>query len=272
MFLQKLNPGLYRLAKTLRPILPHGVLAGLAQWYTRYAHEADFEVFEWMSTTPALVLDVGACRGQSALSILRRTKKMRVLSIEPNPAHRWSLMTIALLHPFRFRFRVLAAGEKSGRATLHIPGKRASGLSAQSSLDPAEFDKDYVQERLAEDGFDARDPSGFQHVNVLVLPLDELGLVPDMIKLDVEGFESQALSGLQKSLREQKPVLLIEVNNKERWLPQLQALGYVFYHYDPLKRVLETAINPGEKLNLFCINPSSTTPISRVLLQNLKNL
>ena len=159
MLPEKLKPGLYRLAKTLRPVLPYGVLANLGQWFTRYAHEPDFVIFERLSDTSALVLDVGACRGQSALSILRRTRKMRVISVEPNPKHRWSLLVICFLHPFRFRFRMHAAGDKPGQATLHIPGKRASGLSAQGSLDPAEFEKEYVKKRLAEDGFDATDTS-----------------------------------------------------------------------------------------------------------------
>lgn len=266
----KLKSGLYRLIKTLTPFLPAGILESLAQWYTRHAHEPDFEIFERMEGTKALVMDVGACRGQSALSILRRTKRMRVISFEPNPDHRWSLLTIALLHPFRFRFRMLAAGDSHGHATLHIPGKRASGLSAQSSLDPAEFSKKYVQERLAMDGFDATDLSGFRQVDVRIVPLDELNLAVDMIKLDVEGYESQALNGLRNVLCRRKPALLIEVNNMERWLPQLEELGYAFYHYDPVNGMLEPAAAPGEKLNLFCIHPASETRISRILLQNVK--
>jgi FkbM family methyltransferase len=260
-----------RLARFLRPVLPHGVLASLAQWLTRYPHEADFKVFDHLSNTRALVLDVGASRGQSALSVLRRTRHIRVVSFEPNQKHRWSLLTILLLHPIRFRFRLLAAGDMPGQATLYIPGKRASGLSAQSSLDPAEFEKEYVRERLARDGFDASDQSAFRRLDVPVLPLDELKLEADMIKLDVEGYEAQALKGLHHTLRKRYPVLLIEVNNKQRWLPVLEEIGYAFYHYDPVAGLLEPASQPGEKLNLFCIHPASATIVSRILLQNVKN-
>jgi FkbM family methyltransferase len=271
MLPEKLKPGIYRMARVLRPVLPYGILANLGQWFTRYAHEPDFEVFDGLSDTRALVLDVGASRGQSALSILRRTRRMRVVSVEPNPKHRWSLMLIGLLHPFRFRFRMLAAGDVAGHETLHVPGRRASGLSAQGSLDPAEFEKEYVRDRLAEDGFDASDKSGYRLVPVEVMPLDLLGLEPDLIKIDVEGFEYQALKGLQRTLSNRYPALLIEVNNKQRWLPFLTKLGYGFYHFNSVEKIFEVALTPGEKLNLFCLHTGSDSVISQILLRNLKN-
>ena len=270
MIPQKLKPAAYRLASALKPVLPYGILANLAQWLTAYTHEADFEIFECLADTRGLVLDVGACRGQSALSILRRARRLRVVSVEPNRKHRWSLLVIGLLHPSRFRFHLVAAGDERGSGILHVPGRRASGLSAQGSLDPAEFEKDYVQARLAESGFDARDKAGYRHMPVKIMPLDDLGLSPDMIKLDVEGFESQAIKGLQKTLRDGYPVLLIEVNNRERWLPQLTEMGYRFYHYDPDQKDLEPADYPGQKLNLFCLHPQSHTAISRKLQESIR--
>lgn len=251
--------------------MPYGVLGNLVQWILRYVHEPDFEVFEQLADTRALVIDVGASRGQSALSILRRTRRMRVFSIEPNPKHRWSLLVICLLHPFRFRFRLMAAGNVAGHATLYVPGKRASGLSAQGSLDPGEFEKDYVRQRLAKDGFDATDQSAYRRVKVKVKTLDSLGMAPDMIKIDVEGFEFQTLQGLRETLRDRRPALLIEVNNKERWLPYLAELGYGFYQFDPVSKTLASTSNPGRMLNLFCLHKNSETTISSVLLGNVKN-
>ena len=69
-------------------------------------------------------------------------------------------MFICLLHPVRYRFCLVAADDEVKRKLLHVPGRRASDLSAQGSLDPAEFDKDYVRERLAESGFDTADKAG----------------------------------------------------------------------------------------------------------------
>ena len=267
--LRRLKPGIYRLARKMRPVLPYGILANLGQWLSRYAHEPDFEVFDWLAETRALVLDVGASRGQSALSVLRRTGRMRVFSVEPNRKHRWSLLLILILHPLRYRFRLVGAGETPANMILHVPGRRASGLSAQGSLDPAEFRKGYVRERLAESGFDAEDETAYRHVKVRVLALDSLGLKPDLIKLDVEGFEQQALKGLENTLRRHLPAILIEINNIKRWLPFLKALGYTFYHYDEECKTLRNANDPPGVLNLFCLHRQSDSIINCVLLENV---
>jgi len=266
------KPGYYfqRLAKKIRPVLPYGVLANLFQWLTGETHEADFEVFRYLAEADGLVLDVGASRGQSALSILSRTSRLRVFSVEPNRKHRWSLLLIRLLHPFRFSFRLVAAGDESSQKILYVPGRRASGLSAQGSLDPAEFEKDYVHQRLAESGFDASDKGGYRLIPVSVVPLDSFDLAPDLIKLDVEGFEQQALKGLENTLRSHYPVLLIEINNPERWLPYLEKLGYGFYYYDEPGKSLKVCKDRSGVLNLFCLNSDSNSRITTILKGNVK--
>lgn len=255
----------YRVAKKVRPVLPYGILANLHQWLTGETHEADFEVFRCLAEVDGLVLDVGASRGQSALSILGRTSRLRVCSIEPNRKHRWSLLLIRLLHPKRFSFRLVAAGDESSQSTLYVPGRRASGLSAQGSLDPAEFEKDYVHQRLAEAGFDASDKSGYRLMSVSVVPLDNFNLAPDLIKLDVEGFEQQALNGLENTLCKHYPALLVEINNPERWLPRLEKLGYDFYIFDEKGQSLRICEDRTGVLNLFCLNRNNNSPISRIL-------
>jgi FkbM family methyltransferase len=254
----------------MRPVLPYGVLANLAQWFDRYAHEPDFKVFDWLREARGLVLDVGASRGQSALSVLRRTRRMRVFSIEPNRKHRWSLLLISLLHPLRFRFRMVAADDVMGRKTLYVPGRRASGLSAQGSLDPAEFEKDHVYQRLAGSGFDAANKAAFRRVSASVMPLDSLTLRPALIKLDVEGFEHQALFGMAKTLERYLPALLIEINNTERWIPYLHALGYGFYRYDEKTGSLRPFGASHKPLNIFCLHRENKDHVTRTLLENVK--
>jgi len=270
MLSKKLTPGAYRLARKMRPLLPYGILANLLQWISRDIHETDFEIFDWLADARGLVLDVGASRGQSAISVLRRTRRLRVFSLEPNRKHRWSLLLIRLLHPRRFSFRLVAAANDSSLKTLYVPGRRASGLSAQGSLDPAEFSKDYVQQRLAEAGFDAGDMTAYRRLRVPAVALDNFGLQPALVKLDVEGFEGEALKGLAGTLERHLPALMVEFNNPRRWVPFLEALGYDFYVYEQSARSLRPHAGHDPVLNLFCLNRNSTSPVSKILLEKVK--
>ena len=67
--------------------------------------------------------------------------------------------------------------------------------------------------------------------------VDALGLVPDVMKIDVEGYEFEVLRGAQGLLRSRKPVLCLELHLdllERRGIPpaelvaSLQSHGYHF--------------------------------------------
>lgn len=263
---------LNRLARKVAKVLPKGMAGNLVQWWTGYAHESDFRVFDWMKDMPGLVLDVGANRGHSALSVLTRTRKMQVCSIEPNPDHKYNLLLVRLLYPFRFSFHMLGAGDKKAELVLNIPGQKNSGLCAQGSVLRAEFDKPHIRQRLAEEGVDVDDEAAFRKVPVRIIVVDTLKLQPDLIKMDVEGFEAQALRGLDLTLQKYLPAILIEVNDPASWWPQVQGLGYRFYYFDEVQQALFECDIDKRPLNLFCLHDASKSPLSSTLLSRVKKI
>lgn len=58
-----------------------------------------------------------------------------------------------------------------------------------------------------------------------------------LVKIDVEGSESDVLHGAQKVLGEHRPVILCEVLSDEAGLKVMEALppGYLYYHIDENK-------------------------------------
>ncbi len=222
-------------------------------------------LFEAAADLPGLVVDVGAHRGQSAVSILRRTRRLRVLSFEPNRSLRPSLLLVKLLHPFRFRFQITAVGETDGTATLRVPGSKGSSLSPQAALNPAEFRKPAAAERLAAAGIDIEDPSAFRRMEVAVTALDGTGLRPDVVKIDAEGSEDDALRGMRRILGRHQPALLIEVNDTHVWEPRLRALGYALYRYVAVDGVLRPLERPEDVLNVVALHPASPSAVSRAL-------
>jgi hypothetical protein len=153
---------------------------------------------------------------------------------------------------------------------LYVPGCKGSGLSPHGSLDPSEFEKVYIRERLAESGFDTGNKAGFRQSKVRVVPLDCFGLSPDFVKLDVEGFEQQALAGLLKTLTSQHPALLIELNNPERWMQFLRESGYEFYYYDVIRDAFIGFDHHDGVLNLFCLHRDNNSDVNRVLWGNVE--
>jgi hypothetical protein len=61
--------------------------------------------------------------------------------------------------------------------------------------------------------------------------LDDLGLAPFFIKLDVQGYEYKALQGGEKTITTHEPVLLIESPN-DGLVAYLMELGFYLYAFD----------------------------------------
>lgn len=145
-----------------------------------------------------IYLDIGANVGQHALFMARRVS--RVLAFEPNPqvARRMgrnrdaNALRNLEIHP-------VALGLEDGEATL------GSGLPANSgsrslawSIDPSQDTRVVVRHagRYLEDK-----ALGVERV--------------DIIKLDVEGFEKNILTGMHSILLRDRPVILFELVGKE---------------------------------------------------------
>jgi len=75
-------------------------------------------------------------------------------------------------------------------------------MSSQAAMDPDELGKDYVRERRGDEG-------GSESVatrQVVIVPGDDLQLAPDIVKIDVEGWELQVLNGMYRTLQQHKPM------------------------------------------------------------------
>ena len=137
-----------------------------------------------------LVFDVGAHVGDRVASFHRLGA--RVVAVEPQPS---MVKTLRLLYgrSKSVAIEALAVGRESGRARMLINVDNPT----VSSISPA-----FVEAAHDAPGWEGQRWS--ETIDVAVITLDALIAkhgVPAFIKLDVEGFEAEALSGLSLTVR-----------------------------------------------------------------------
>jgi FkbM family methyltransferase len=154
-----------------------------------------------------LFLDVGANDGVSALSFRQIDKQRRydILSIEPSRLHEPSLARIKR-RDAGFDYRLVAAGDTTASLELFTPIYKSAPLhtAASLSLEQAQYTMaTYMPGHVARN-------VRYEQQTVQVIPLDDLNLAPGMIKIDAEGFDDKVLRGLNRTIDECRPYILIE--------------------------------------------------------------
>lgn len=187
----------------------------------RRPFEEDFLALRRLGLAPgSRCLDVGANRGQSIDAIRLCTDSPVIDAFEPN-----GLLAERLQRRFAgdptVTVRNVALGDEPGAFTLHVPSYRGYVFDGLASLDEEEA-RGWLRGRVL--GYDERQLR-VQAVRCEVVRLDDLGLEPAFVKLDVQGFEAHVLRGGAETLARHRPVLLVETP-----VPEVRAvldgLGY----------------------------------------------
>lgn len=156
-------------------LLKHGVLAGAEH---RWIFPPGLQ----------LVVDIGANRGQFALAARQWAPEARVVAFEPLPGPAATFAKV-FSRDDRVSLHQVAIGPKAEQRTMHVSKKDDSSsmlpISLQSTIFPG-----------TEEVATATVSSGPLHA---YLPIDELAGAA-MIKLDVQGFEYEALLGCSSML------------------------------------------------------------------------
>ena len=178
----------------------------LLHWLHR-PHEHDFQALRLLkfSDLPLLV-DVGGNIGQSVLSLYTVFPKATVVSFEPNPTVLHKLQRLTRKFP---RLTVIPNGlsDQVGEAELFVPSYNGNTLTGLAS-----FDYESASSWLSPDSVLGFDPAKLT-VSAESLPLvrlDDCGLQPEFIKIDVQGLEHRVLAGGLETIREYRPVIMAE--------------------------------------------------------------
>ena len=174
-------------------------------------------------------LDVGANDGVSARSYRKLIKDRPILSIEANPLHSEALeRTRSVVSDFNFM--LMGAAAKRARFVLYTPVFKSVPLTNYASTNP-EFARANLSThmRIREIG----NRVSFIETEIATATIDSLGVSPEIVKIDVEGFEAQVLEGMCETIERTLPVFMIEYNpaSFEEVSSLLSKYGYQSYAY-----------------------------------------
>jgi FkbM family methyltransferase len=158
-----------------------------------------------------LALDIGGNWGQSILAFDRTAAPRRTISFEPNP-----ILAERLLRGYagkdRIEIQSCALGDIAGEFELYVPRYRNFIFDGLASLDEGAAAHWLNKERMA--GFDSAKLKVEKHV-VKVRTLDSFNTSPDVVKIDVQGFELQVVKGGEMTFRRSRPITIVEAPTEE---------------------------------------------------------
>ncbi len=199
------NPLDLTFSDRLKLLLPGGLhLANVARRERRKG-EAELHILPDLVDKARLALDIGANKG--VYSYLMRGLSAGVHAFEPHPKMlrflRRNIGDWASVHGF-------ALSDRNGRAELRIPRWKNGYSNQGASLSTVKVEAEYFA------------------VTVETMRLDDLGLGPvGFMKIDVEGFELAVLTGAADTIARDRPVMLIEIEEKHSKRPIAESVAAV---------------------------------------------
>ena len=175
--------------------------------------EKELHILPFIVSRGGTSIDIGANKGLYAWLLSRLSDQVH--AFEPNPKIH-ALLKRAV--PANVETHEVALSHESGEIDLILPIQRSGRYSNQgATLQTQKMgDKDFGQ------------------IKVTQKPLDDYGFTDvSFIKIDVEGFEFEVLEGARELLARERPVLLIEIEERQNKLTLEDAIATVNdYGYD----------------------------------------
>jgi FkbM family methyltransferase len=182
----------------IRGMKRKGGLGWMPAWLSRATQTKEEMFWRDLPLNGLVVYDVGAFHGM--LTLFFASRCAQVIAYEPNEVNHARLVeNIRLNNPTNVLVRKLGVGSQPGTGTLHYtPAMAGGGTLNPNAIAP-------ISHQVA------------QHVEITTLDHDIAAsalAVPDLIKIDIEGWEFDALQGARKTLDTHHPALFLEMHGE----------------------------------------------------------
>jgi FkbM family methyltransferase len=212
-----------------------GIVAKMLVKPWRKRSDAFFAILERMPAE-GLAIDVGANRGQSALTIAAIKPGYQICSFEPNSSCALGLGAVQARLGARFTAQFEGLGDTDRISKYYEPCLYGFALTTEGTFNQANLgERARERMRLAfslsqnEFGENYRVREKFFRVS----HLDDFGLTPAFMKIDTQGFEVECVLGARETIDRASPVIVCEANRlqNEELHDLMGDLGYFPHIY-----------------------------------------
>lgn len=158
--------------------------------------EPDFlDCFLDKARTSKIIYDIGSYIGTYALAAAAINPEADIIAFEPQPENYQAILANVAHNRFdRIRVYPVAVGDQNSSLTFSHVGQ--TGSISQPNAEPRSGETKQLVEAVTLDTLLRRD----------ALP------VPDLVKIDVEGYEAHVLRGMREILEQHHPTILLELH------------------------------------------------------------
>jgi FkbM family methyltransferase len=216
-------------------------------------HEKEFELMNVFSNPMNNVfVDIGANRGDAIHSILMRQPESKVFAFEPNGYLAGKLKRL-YGNDDRVKIFNYGLGDESKQFDLYVPFYNKYMFDGLASFKEANA-RDWLRNRLY--GY-KEDKLEIKKMLCQVKRLDEFDLKPCFMKIDVQGFEYEVLKGGAETIRNSRPVILMES-------PGHKELDFLYsLEYQPYILKGDKLRSGTKSYNVFFIPEESVVPMQK---------
>ena len=213
--------------------------------------------------TPFIFIDIGANQGLFSLLAAQNPYCTQVLAFEPVSAS-YALLQENIAHSEqREKIKPIqqAVSGQAGHATMRL----RSGHSGAATLERENLTGYHTQEVV-------------ETIDITGLDAQLLVQGAILIKIDVEGFESKVIAGASQTIMREKPILLIEIENRHLEgksiidiFDQISEFGYEggFLYKGRIEKLADFHTQIQAKQNYFLDNMSGSNYINNFIFQPL---
>jgi FkbM family methyltransferase len=202
------------------------------------------------------ILDVGSNDGTSIRMFRRYFPLVKLIAIDPITTPRFKLKNVTLIKT--------ALSDKAGNRSLVTPIVNGKQLTQYSS-----FYKEKMISQICSDMALLETEVSTIANEVSFTTIDNLGVTPFFIKIDVEGAESEVLKGSLNVINKYNPVILVEIQNQKSYQEIKELLSsHEYINIDPTEKATDSinkaAISKTSDFekgtnNYVWINPANPT-------------